>query len=46
MELWASQQEYTDEFPLDAFRGKLEQEIRTRKYIYTLEVRGIEHRAS
>jgi hypothetical protein len=41
-ELWESRKEYTDQFPLHAFRSKLEQEIRTAKYIHTLQVRGME----
>ena len=44
--LWESRQVYMEEFPLVAFRSKLEQEIRTAKYIHTVKVRGIEHRAS
>lgn len=46
MELWKSRKVYRDEFPLDAFRKKLEQEIRTAKYVHTLRERGILHRAS
>ena len=44
--LWESRQAYLDEFPLYAFRSKLEQEIRTAKYVHTIKERGIEHRAS
>jgi hypothetical protein len=35
-----------DDFPLDAFRDKLKQEIGTAKYLHTIKERGIEHRAS
>lgn len=45
-ELWRSTKAYQDEFPLDAFRKKVEQEVRTGKYIATLKARGIEHRSS
>lgn len=45
-ELWNTRDEYKDEFPLHAFRSKLEQEIRTAKYLYTLKERGVTHRAS
>lgn len=41
-ELWKSRPEYQKEFPLKAFRSKLEQEIRTGKYLFTLEFRKIE----
>jgi hypothetical protein len=44
--LWESRRAYMDTFPLHVFRSKLEQEIRTAKYIHTVKVRGIEHRAS
>lgn len=40
MDLWGSQPEYFTEFPLDAFRDKLYQEIRTAKYLHTLEHKG------
>jgi hypothetical protein len=45
-DLWMSRPEYRDEFPLHAFRSKLEQEIRTEKYMRSLEQRGVEYRAS
>ncbi|MEL7343110.1 MAG: hypothetical protein AAGM67_21680, partial [Bacteroidota bacterium] len=45
-ELWQSRPEYYDEFPLHAFRSKLEQERRTAKYLHTLQERGLMHRAS
>ena len=35
-----------DKFPLAAFRKKLEQQIKTAKYLHTIKERGIEHRAS
>jgi hypothetical protein len=38
-DLWMSRKEYHDEFPLDAFRDKIKQEIRTQKYIRTREAR-------
>jgi hypothetical protein len=38
-ELWLSREDvYVKEFPLHAFRSKLQQEIRTAKYLHTLEV--------
>ena len=37
---WGSRVEYFTEFPLDAFRDKLYQEIRTAKYSHTLKERG------
>jgi hypothetical protein len=45
-ELWLSRDQYKDEFPLPVFRKKVEQEQRTSKYLHTLKVRGIEHKAS
>ena len=39
-DLWMSRKEYRDEFPLDAFRDKIKQEIRTQKYIRTLKARA------
>ena len=44
--LWASRPEYYLNFPLHVFRDKLQQEIRTAKYLYTLKVRGKLHKAS
>ena len=38
-ELWLSREAYREEFPLHAFRSKLQQEIRTAKYLHTLKVR-------
>jgi hypothetical protein len=40
-DLWASRSEYYDEFPLDAFRSKLYQELSTAKYLHTLKERGL-----
>jgi hypothetical protein len=39
-DLWMSRKEYRDEFPLDAFRDKIKQEIRTDKYLRTREARA------
>jgi hypothetical protein len=39
-ELYGSRPEYYQNFPLDAFRDKVNQEIRTAKYLYTLKIRG------
>ena len=39
-DLWSSRKEYRDEFPLDAFRDKIKQEIRTQKYLRTREARA------
>jgi hypothetical protein len=38
-DLWLSREEYRNEFPLDAFRDKIKQEIRTAKYIRTRAAR-------
>jgi len=40
VDFYASRPEYYNQFPLDAFRDKVKQEIRTAKYLYTLEVKG------
>ena len=40
MDLYGSRSEYHENFPLKAFRDKVNQEIRTAKYLHTLEVRG------
>jgi hypothetical protein len=40
MDFWASRREYYENFPLDAFRNKVWQEIRTAKYLHTLNVKG------
>ena len=39
-EFWASRSAYYENYPLGAFRDKVMQEIRTGKYLHTLEVRG------
>ena len=39
-DLYGSRAEYYENFPLDVFRFKLNQEIRTAKYLHTLEVKG------
>jgi hypothetical protein len=39
-DLWLKRKEYSDEFPLDAFRDKIKQEIRTAKYIRTRQARA------
>ena len=46
MELWQSRQEYHFEFPLKEFRDKIDQEIGTAKYLYTLKVKGKQHKSS
>jgi hypothetical protein len=33
---------YYENFPLDVFRDKVKQEIRTSKYLYTIEERGMD----
>lgn len=45
-ELWESRPEYKEEFPLEAFRKKIEQEIRTSKYVHTVRKKGVLHPAS
>ena len=40
MEFWLTRPEYYDELPLPVFRDKIRQEIRSAKYIHTLNVRG------
>ena len=40
MAYWLTKEEFYDEFPLQAFRDKIRQEIRTSKYEHTLKVRG------
>ena len=39
-QLWMSRSEYHESFPLTTFRSKIDQEIRTAKYIHTLKVKG------
>ena len=45
-ELWESRPEYYANFPLDAFRDKVYQEVRTAKYLHTLKIKGKTHKAS
>jgi hypothetical protein len=40
MDLYGSRPEYFENFPLDAFRDKVNQEIQTAKYLYTLKIQG------
>ena len=40
MDMWALRPECYENFPLAVFRDKLNQELRTAKYLYTLEERG------
>jgi hypothetical protein len=44
--LWESRPEYFEQFPLNAFRSKIEQEIRTAKYLHTCREKGIQFKAS
>ena len=44
--LWESRREYFEEFPLPVFRKKIQQEIRTAKYLHTLKTKGISYKAS
>jgi hypothetical protein len=46
MDLWSSRVEYYQDFPLGAFRDKVYQEIRTGKYLHTLEKKGKQHKSS
>lgn len=39
-DLYGSRREYYENFPLDVFRDKLSQEIRTARYLHTLRVKG------
>lgn len=45
-ELWMHRDEYRLQFPLAVFRKKIEQEIRTAKYVKTLEEKGVVHPSS
>jgi hypothetical protein len=45
-ELYASRPEYYEEFPLAVFRDKVNQEIRTGKYLHTVKVKGKQHKSS
>ena len=44
--LYNSRAEYYENFPLKVFRDKLNQEIKTAKYLYTLKAKGKHHKAS
>jgi len=39
-DLWSSNSVYYKNFPLDVWRDKMAQEVRTKKYLHTLEVKG------
>ena len=43
MDLWDSKPEFYEHFPLKVFRDKLNQEVRTAKYLHTLRERGKLH---
>ena len=45
-ELWGSRPVYYENFPLDVFRDKVKQYVRTKKYIHTLKEKGKLHKAS
>ena len=45
-DLWTLRPEYHTNFPLKAFRDKLRQIERTKKYMHTLKVHGKFHKAS
>lgn len=40
LDLYGSREEYYKNFPLDAFRDKVAQELRTAKYLHTIKVKG------
>jgi len=44
--IYESDETFHDEFPYKAFRDKFRQEIRTGKYLYTLKIKGKQHKAS
>jgi hypothetical protein len=44
--LWRSRPEYFMEFDFKSFSEKIRQEIKVRKYLHTLRVRGKQHKAS
>jgi hypothetical protein len=46
MDLWDLKPEVHEHFPLKVFRDKINQEIRTAKYLYTIKERGKLHVAS
>lgn len=45
-ELYALRPEYYNEFPLNVFRDRIYQEIRTAKYLHTCKVKGKLHKSS
>lgn len=45
-EFYGSESEFYENFTLDVFRDKVRQEIRTSKYLHTLEVKGKQHKSS
>jgi hypothetical protein len=46
MDLWDSRPEFHTQFPLKVFRDKINQEIRTAKYLHTIREQGKLHIAS
>jgi hypothetical protein len=46
VDLWNSKPEFCENFPLKVFRDKINQEIRTAKYLHTCRERGKLHVAS
>jgi hypothetical protein len=44
--LWGYRPVYYEDFPLEAFRQKLDQMIRTNKYMYKPKVKGKQHKSS
>ena len=45
-DLYASRPEYFNEYPLNVFRDRIYQEIRTAKYLHTCNVKGKLHKSS
>lgn len=45
-ELWESRQIYYSQYPLQVFRAKIRQTVKTDKYMHTLRVRGKFYKAS
>jgi PHP family Zn ribbon phosphoesterase len=45
-DLWALRPVYYINFPLKEFRDKINQTLRTDKYMYTLKVKGKQHKSS
>jgi hypothetical protein len=45
-DLHASRPEYYEQFPLPVFRDKIEQELGTAKYLFTLKEKGKQHKSS